>query len=45
MVSLGGLIRMTCPYVEEYWSLIAHAVEAGKLGPSAKIATDWGARA
>jgi Domain of unknown function (DUF1917) len=36
------LIRMTCPYVEEYWSLIAHAVEAGALGPSAKIATDWG---
>lgn len=36
------LIRMTCPYVEDYWSRISHAVEAGTLGPSAKIATDWG---
>jgi len=36
------LIRMTCPYVADYWPLIARAVEAGTLGPSAKIATDWG---
>jgi hypothetical protein len=36
------LIRMTCPYVEDYWPLIVHAVEAGTLGLSAKIATDWG---
>lgn len=37
------LIRMECPYVEEYWGgMIRPAVEAGTLGPSAKIATEWG---
>jgi Domain of unknown function (DUF1917) len=37
------LIRMTCPYVEEYWcGMIRPAVEAGTLGISAKIATEWG---
>ena len=36
------LVRMTCPYVAEYWGMIRHDVEAGNLGIAAKIATEWG---
>jgi hypothetical protein len=33
---------MDCPYVEKFWGLIRDATEAGTLGISAKISTDWG---
>jgi len=36
------LVRMDCPYVEEYWGLIRDATEEGLLGISSKISTDWG---
>lgn len=38
------LVRMNCPYVEDYWGMIRDATEEGSLGIGSKISTDWGMR-